>query len=127
MSDVHAQTVAYVAPSQIPPSPPPARERGAMKWFRANLFSSVSNGILTVIAILILAWSLPALIQWAFVDAVWEAGSLSECREIAAARGVEGSFACWAVINERFNQFLFGFYPEELYWRPILTFLLLYI
>ncbi|MFQ5567725.1 MAG: amino acid ABC transporter permease, partial [Paracoccaceae bacterium] len=33
--------------------------------------------------------------------------------------------ACWAVINERFNQFLFGFYPAELYWRPVLAFVLL--
>ncbi|MDF2234371.1 amino acid ABC transporter permease [Albimonas sp. CAU 1670] len=126
MSDVHAQTVAYVAPSQIPPSPPPAKDRGAIKWLRENLFSSVSNGILTVIAILVIAYALPALIQWAFIDAVWKADSLSQCREIAAANGVEGSFACWAVINERFNQFLFGFYPEELYWRPILTFVLMF-
>ena len=126
MSDVHAQTVAFVAPSQIPPSPPPARERGALKWLRANLFSSVANGILTVLAILVIVWSLPALIQWAFIDAVWSADSLSQCREIAASRGVEGAFACWAVINERFNQFIFGFYPEELYWRPILTFVLLF-
>jgi general L-amino acid transport system permease protein len=31
------------------------------------------------------------------------------------------------VINERFNQFMFGFYPSELYWRPILAFVLLFV
>ena len=71
--------------------------------------------------------TVPAILQWAFIDAVWSAGSLSECREIAAANGVEGAFACWAVINERFNQFLFGFYPNELLWRPVLAFVLMFV
>jgi general L-amino acid transport system permease protein len=31
------------------------------------------------------------------------------------------------VINERFNQFLFGFYPPQLYWRPTLAFILLFV
>jgi general L-amino acid transport system permease protein len=32
--------------------------------------------------------------------------------------------ACWAVINERWNQLLFGFYPPESYWRPIFALIL---
>ncbi|MEC9434989.1 MAG: amino acid ABC transporter permease [Pseudomonadota bacterium] len=127
MSDTHANTVAFVAKTQIPPSPPPAKDRGAVKWIRESLFSSVFNGVLTVLAALVIVMAVPALIQWAFIDAVWEAGSLAECREIAAANGVEGPFACWAVINERFNQFLFGFYPNELFWRPTLAFLLMFV
>ena len=39
----------------------------------------------------------------------------------------DASGACWAVVRERFNQFMFGFYPPELYWRPILTFVLLLV
>ncbi|SDX61849.1 general L-amino acid transport system permease protein [Albimonas donghaensis] len=127
MSDLHSNTVAFVAGSQIPPSPPPAKDRGAVKWLRENMFSSVANGILTVIAALVIITAVPAILQWAFIDAVWSAGSLSECREIAAANGVEGAFACWAVINERFNQFLFGFYPNELLWRPVLAFVLMFV
>ena len=127
MSDLHSNTVAFVAGSQIPPSPPPAKDRGAVKWLRDNMFSSVANGILTVIAALVIITAVPAILQWALIDAVWSAGSLSECREIAAANGVEGAFACWAVINERFNQFLFGFYPNELLWRPVLAFVLMFV
>jgi general L-amino acid transport system permease protein len=53
---------------------------------------------------------------------------LSACREIiVAAHGEGATGACWAVINERLNQFLFGFYPPELYWRPILAFVLLFV
>jgi len=33
--------------------------------------------------------------------------------------------ACWAMIRERWPQYVFGFYPSELYWRPILAFALL--
>jgi general L-amino acid transport system permease protein len=33
--------------------------------------------------------------------------------------------ACWAIIDARFYQFMFGFYPAEEVWRVNLTFLLL--
>ena len=39
--------------------------------------------------------------------------------------GHGGGGACWGVIRERWLQLLFGFYPSELYWRPILAFILL--
>ena len=42
------------------------------------------------------------------------------------AGGTEGG-ACWAVIRERWHQFIFGFYPQDLYWRPILAFGLLFV
>ena len=38
MSDVHAQTVAYVAPSQIPPSPPPAAAAGTSDISRGQSY-----------------------------------------------------------------------------------------
>jgi general L-amino acid transport system permease protein len=36
--------------------------------------------------------------------------------------------ACWAMIRERWHQFLFGFYPQDQYWRdPTLAFVLLFV
>ena len=35
--------------------------------------------------------------------------------------------ACFAVIHERWQQFLFGFYPNTMYWRPTLAFVLLLV
>ena len=52
----------------------------------------------------------------------------SECRAIVAERaGPDASGACWAMIRERWHQFLFGFYPQDQYWRPILAFVLLFV
>ena len=38
------------------------------------------------------------------------------------------SGGCFSVLTERWNQLLFGFkYPVELYWRPALAFVLLFV
>ena len=121
MSDTHARTVAYVAPTQIPAAPPPASEAGAFHWLRENLFDGWFNSLLTVLAVAVVVTLVPPMIQWAFIDSVWNASSLDECRAINR----EG--ACWAVIRERFDQFFFGFYPEHLRWRPVLAFVLLFV
>ncbi|MGI9491146.1 MAG: amino acid ABC transporter permease [Geminicoccaceae bacterium] len=113
------RNLAFVAEKQIPPSEPPARASGLMLWARENLFSSPLNIILTVLSLGLIVWIVPPIFKWAFVDAVWSAGSLMECREI----NPDG--ACWAMVNARFGQYVFGFYPQELVWRPILAFILM--
>jgi len=120
MSNTDARDLAYVASGTIPPSPPPSSEVGVVHWLRENLFSGWFNSLLTLAAIAIVVMMVPPIIEWALIDSVWTASSLAECRE-------KGSGACWAVINERFNQFMFGFYPPEFYWRPILAFLLMFV
>ena len=112
--------IAFVAKQEIPASEPPARTTGLYHWAKENLFSSPLNIGLSVISIAFIAWVLPPMIQWAFVDAVWSADSLKHCREI----NPDG--ACWAMINERWMQYTFGFYPPELIWRPILCFFLMF-
>ena len=111
----------YVAQRVIPAEPPPPSTVGAMGWLRENLFRGPVNTALTIASIALIVWLVPGIIRWAFIDSVWIASSLSECREINA----EG--ACWAVIVERFGQFIYGFYPAELRWRPNLAFLLLLV
>ena len=43
--------VSFVRHDQIPPSPPPAREAGVIKWLRENLFSTWFNAILTIVSV----------------------------------------------------------------------------
>ena len=114
---------AYVRYEMLSPSPPPASETGMIRWLRENLFSSVTNAVLTVAALytifLILSGSLPWLL-----GGIWKAPSLQACREI-----LDGDTAgCFAVLTERWNQLIFGFkYPQDAYWRPTAAFVLLVI
>ncbi|OWJ74736.1 amino acid ABC transporter permease [Haematobacter genomosp. 1] len=118
---------SFVRKHMLEPEHPPARERGAVKWLRENLFSGPVNIILTVIALYICYLILAAVGPW-LARSVWHGSSLTECRQIIAERygpGVTG--ACFAVISERWNQLLFGFYPRQLYWRPTLAMMLLLV
>lgn len=115
---------AFVRTRMLPPSPPPERAGGPLLWIRENLFSSWLNTVLTLIALYV-TWSvLSTVIPWA-VNGIWDATSLTTCREMRdALYGPDASVACWAVIGERWQQLLFGFYPRALYWRPILAFVI---
>jgi general L-amino acid transport system permease protein len=70
------------------------------------------TALLAVIA-LFLAWK---LIDWAFVQAVWQ----PDTRACRAAHG-----ACWGFIADKHRFILFGTYPYEEHWRPAAATLLL--
>jgi general L-amino acid transport system permease protein len=118
MSDT---SITYVRKEMLPESDPPTSEVGPIRWVRENLFSSPMNAILTIISIYVVYTVLSHIGPW-LVNGIWNAGSLSECREIIAATG-DGhhSAACFGVIKARWHQLLFGYYPSELYWRPVLA------
>ena len=121
-----AEPHSYLRDQMLPPAPPPLREAGAVKWLRENLFSSPLNTVLTLLGLWLLWVLVSSALPW-WLHGVWRAESLGECRAIIAAEAGEGaSGACWAVIRARWHQFLFGFYPPELWWRPVLAFGLLF-
>ncbi|WP_370284588.1 amino acid ABC transporter permease [Pseudooceanicola nanhaiensis] len=122
MSNTHADTVSYVRDTMLMQQDPPSTSVGVVGWARGNLFSGWFNTILTILSAAFVLWLLAGIVPWV-VSPTWNASSLTECREILA--GHEG--ACWGVIHERWNQLLFGFYPQELYWRPVLALGLLLI
>ncbi|AUH32578.1 amino acid ABC transporter permease [Paracoccus tegillarcae] len=122
MSEMHAETVPFVRDTMIPPAQPPELQSGAVKWLRANLFSGPVNTALTLLGVAIIWFLFSHFWDW-FAHSVWNAGSLTECRQIIAERWGEGSRgACWAVIRERWHQYMFGFYPPELHFRPVMAF-----
>lgn len=115
-------SVAFVRTETIPQMPPPAAETGALKWVRENLFATIPNAILTLVSFYVVFSILSGVLPWIF-NGVWNAGSLSECREILA--GTSG--ACFAVLTERWPQLIFGLsYPATEYWRPGIVFILLF-
>ena len=127
MSDTTA-SLTYVRDTMIPQAAPPVREAGVVKWVRENLFSSVLNMILTVVSIYVVYLVFMRISPW-LLNSIWTAGTLTECREALAVYGVaqEVGGACFAVIKDRWVQFIFGFYPADLYWRPILAFVLFFV
>lgn len=123
MSDQSANAVAFVRTEPVPAAAPPSSAAGPVKWIKDNLFAGVGNSILTVLAFLAIYLILSKSMPW-FLNGIWDAPSLSACREIL--NGATGG--CFAVLSERWNQLLFGFkYPSELYWRPTWAFILLFV
>ena len=118
---------SYVRTEMVGPQKPPGSQTGVVRWLREKLFSSWLNTILTVVA-LYAAYSILATIGPWFYRSVWTGGSLNDCRAALTATYGEGtSGACFAVIRERWQQIIFGFYPKELYWRPTLTLALMLV
>jgi general L-amino acid transport system permease protein len=83
---------------------------GPLAWLRANLFNNIPNTILTLIALYLLAVTIPPVIRWALVDAIWHADSGRACHT---------GGACWAFIAEKGRFILFGRFPYEEHWRPL--------
>ena len=108
-------------PGKHPDLPPPPMQVGYMGWLRSNFFSSPFNFFLTFAALYFLYVTIPPILDWAVFNAVFDdVDHRNECREIAGG-------ACWAVVRARFEQFLYGFYPAELRWRPNVAFVLLFV
>ncbi|MDF1804411.1 amino acid ABC transporter permease [Thalassovita sp.] len=112
--------LSFVRTEMLEQQEPPLTTVGVIGWMRENLFSGWINSVITVVVGIFVAFVLWFILSWV-LSPTWSAASLGECREILA--GHEG--ACWGVIRDRWVQLLFGFYPSELYWRPILVFILL--
>ncbi len=123
MSDLHAETVPFVRDTMLPERVPPGTSIGAVGWARANLFNGPVNTVVTILAFVFVFYVLAAIVPWIW-SPTWRATSLNQCREIT---GGGHSGACWGVIRERWPQLLFGFYPPELRWRPLLDLALLFV
>ena len=91
---------------------PPVTRVGAIGWVRANLFSSVFNSLLTIVTLYLLWKIVPGLIRWTFIDSSW-ATTGAECRV--------GGGACWSIVTKNLRFILFGFFPYEWQWRPLLA------
>jgi general L-amino acid transport system permease protein len=96
---------------------PPVTRVGVLGWVRANLFSSVFNSFLTLVTIYFLWKIIPGLIRWAFIDSSWTTTGAG-CREAGGA--------CWSVVTNNLRFIIFGFFPYEWQWRPLLAMIILF-
>lgn len=95
---------------------PPVTSVGVIGWIKENLFNSVFNSALTIVTVYVLWKIIPPFIQWAFIDSTWVSTG-AECREAGGA--------CWSIISSNIRFIMFGFFPYESQWRPLLAMILL--
>lgn len=97
--------------------PAPVNTEGPVAWVKANLLGDWKTTASTLVLGAILLWYVPQIINWAFITASW-APRYEACR-------VEGVGACWGVVVEKYRLIIFGRYPFEEQWRPLVAALLL--
>ena len=114
--------VHYVRNTRAPTLPRPITTEGPIAWLRRNLFSTPFNAVLTVLTVALLLWTIPPVVRFLFIDAVWSGADREACL-ISPERPEVG--ACWAFVRERFAYFIYGSYPIAERWRVDLFFALL--
>lgn len=91
----------------------PSVLRRLVQWLHANCFNTPFNALLT----LLLAWLalllVPGLLDWLWFGARFSADNPQACQQAAGA--------CWAVIAQKHRLILFGLYPFDEQWRPMLA------
>ena len=94
--------------------PPPRTQPGFVLWLRQNFFGGLGSAVLTLAVLLMLAVVLPPLWNWG----VWHAIAGADN---AACRAAHGTGACWGVVAEKGRLIIFGRYPFEEQWRPLIA------
>ena len=122
--DLAVTELAFVRHTTIAPRPPPAPMTGALGWLRANLLSSPFNIALTILIGLLLAWAIPEIVKFLFIDAVWTGSDREACLEFVQHRAIG---ACWPFVWERLPYFIYGSYPISERWRVDVFFVMLAI
>jgi general L-amino acid transport system permease protein len=121
-ADLVVAESAFVRRATIPPQPPPTKMTGALGWLRDNLLSTPFNIALTILIVLPLAWAIPELVKFLFLDAVWSGTDRDACLESAQHREIG---ACWPFVWERLPYFIYGSYPISERWRVDVFFAML--
>ena len=104
----HALAVP-LAPPRLP------RLQRALAWSRSHLFPSPGHSLLTLSVLALLGWCIPAALNWLVFDATFVGSSAKDCNPAGA---------CWLPITQRWNLFVYGFYPQAEQWRVSLALVL---
>ena len=99
-------------------APRPGQGAAALAWSREHLFAGWGSSLITLGLLTLLVWVTGHLLDWAVLKAQWRA-------DAETCRALDHAGACWGVIAEKHGQILFGRYPHEQMWRPMLATLLL--
>ena len=116
-SSVTPQSATGRTFAPIPSREAPVKTEGLIAWIRINLFGDFATGLMTLIVGGALLYVIPQFFSWSIWRASW-LPSFEACR-------VDGVGACWGVVAEKYRIILFGRYPFEEQWRPLVATLLM--
>ena len=102
--------MAAILHPAIAARPAPPAPSGPRAWIQSQLFGSPASAVGSVLIALLLLASVPGLLRWAVLDAVWR-------NDYEACRLASG--ACWGAITEKYRVILFGPYPLDQQWRAL--------
>jgi general L-amino acid transport system permease protein len=115
------QGLTFVRQELVPERPAPIRTTGPVAWIRSRLLSSPTNILLTIVAALLLWFTIVPSVKFLLIDAVWTGSDRNACLEENVGRSVG---ACWPFVKAKMQQFMYGFYPQNQLWRVNLVFLI---
>ena len=98
----------------LPARQPPLQNIGFLQWLKLNLWGSKESAFTTVLLSVILILTIPPFLEWSVLHAVFAADA-DQC-QLARDTG-----ACWGVVVEKYRLILFGRYPFEAQWRPLVA------
>jgi general L-amino acid transport system permease protein len=104
---------------------PPVGSVGVVGWLRANLFGSVWSTAVTLALGYIVVRILVSILSWGVFNAIWTVPySASGVPDTSVCQNAKGIGACWAILGDKYRLILFGRYPYDQQWRPLLVCLL---
>ena len=111
----------FVRKDLVAERPAPIKTTGMIGFVRTRLLNSPTNILLTILGALLIWFTVVPALRFLLVDAVWHGSDRNACLEQNAGHAVG---ACWPYISAKFDQLIYGFYPQAERWRVNLTFLL---
>lgn len=107
-------TVENTAPPAMAEERPPVATVGPLAWVRNNLFNTWYNALMTVLIVWGVLRVMPPLVDWLVVKAHGFGAPPQECRADLGG-------ACWGFVAEKLRFIMFGMFPYDEQWRPLLV------
>jgi len=104
--------------SLVAPRPAPQSRHGLLSELRERFFGNRLSTLTTLVILALLLQVLPDAMAWALVHPVWSADA-ELCKQAM------GEGACWGVVAEKYRVIIFGYYPFNEQWRPLVATLLM--
>jgi general L-amino acid transport system permease protein len=111
--------LVFVRKDLVPQRAAPVRTTGPVAWVQSRLLGSPTSILLTIVSALLLYFTIVPSVKFLIIDAVWTGADRDACLPEKIGREVG---ACWPFVQAKFQQFMYGFYPQNQLWRPNLVF-----